>query len=79
MTSQSKKDNNIHIDYVKNNMFNSAYVKGVGNIYEFDCGGMSGWLYKINGERMSVGSSQYILKENDKIEFYYTCNYSKDL
>ena len=30
-------------------MYNSYYVEGIGNLYEFDCGSESGWMYKVNG------------------------------
>lgn len=28
------------------------------------------WMYKVNGEMASVGASQYILKDGDRVEFY---------
>lgn len=30
-------------------MYNSAYIEGINNLYEFDCGELSGWMYKVNG------------------------------
>ncbi len=71
--------NNIHFDFVKAPIYNSVYVKGIGNLYEFDCGDMSGWLYRVNGEKQSYGCSKYILNDKDKIEFYYSCNYLDDM
>lgn len=29
--------------------YNSAYIEGIGNLYEFDCGNLSGWMYSVNG------------------------------
>ena len=69
------KNADIHFEFEKNPMYNSAYIKGIGNLYEFDCGDCSGWLYKVNGTKPNVGCSQYILHNNDKIELYYSCNY----
>lgn len=69
------KNANIHFEFEKNPMYNSAYIKGIGNLYEFDCGDCSGWLYKVNGTKPNVGCSQYTLHNNDKIELYYSCNY----
>lgn len=68
------KNNKIHLDFVSTPMYNSIYIKGIANLYEFDCGDLSGWFYKVNGENPNYGCSQYKLKANDKIEFYYTCN-----
>ena len=30
-------------------LYNSYYVEGINNLYEFDCGNESGWMYKVNG------------------------------
>ena len=68
------KNNKIQIDFVSTPMYNSIYIKGIANLYEFDCGELSGWMYKVNGEKPTFGCSQYKLKDKDKIEFFYTCN-----
>ena len=73
------KNNKIHFEYVNTPMYNSVYLEGINNIYEFDCGAGSGWLYKVNGEFPACGCSQYILKNNDVIEIVYTCNMGKDV
>jgi hypothetical protein len=49
-----------------------GYVKGIDNLYEFDCGNESGWTYSVNGRKLSVGASQYKVKKNDKIKWMYT-------
>ena len=56
-------------------MYNSVYIKGIANLYEFDCGELSGWFYKVNGEKPNFGCSQYKLKDDDKVEWVYTCNF----
>ena len=68
----------IHLEFVKTPMYNSVYIEGIGNLYEFDCGDMSGWKYSVNGEKPTYGCSQYMVKNGDKILFYYTTNYLKD-
>ena len=65
----------IHFEFEKTPMYDSAYIKGIGNLYEFDCGDCSGWLYKVNGKKPNYGCSQYILKDNDNVEILYSCNY----
>lgn len=67
------KKNKIHLEFEYTPMFESSYVEGIGNIYEFDCGDMSGWIYKVNGKMAPCGSSQYLVKENDVIEWIYSC------
>lgn len=55
------------------------YIHGIGNIYEFDFGELSGWLYTVNGETYSVGVDQYVLRDGDRVELRYTLELGKDL
>lgn len=56
----------------------SAYVRGIQNIYEFDCGSLSGWKYSVNGSYSNYGCSAYILKEGDSIQWNYTCDMNNE-
>lgn len=67
------RNRNIHFEFVSTPMYDSVYIEGIGNLYEFDCGASSGWMYQINGEKPTYGCSQYQLKVGDKIEFFYSC------
>lgn len=49
-----------------------GYIKGIGGLYEKDCGGASGWLYSVNGSFPYTSSDKYVLKANDRIELHYT-------
>ncbi|MDR1238192.1 MAG: DUF4430 domain-containing protein, partial [Propionibacteriaceae bacterium] len=69
----------IHLEYEWTPMYNSAYVEGINNLYEFDCGELSGWMYKVNGWFPNYGSSRYALKPGDKIEWVYTCDLGRDI
>lgn len=71
------KKNKILIDYDGNN--ETVYIKGIGGLYEFDCGELSGWIYKVNGKTPNVGCSNYIPKNDDIIEWVYTTNLGKEL
>lgn len=59
--------------------YNTAYVRGVGHLYEFDCGRGSGWIYRVNGAVPNVGCSSYALKAGDTVEWLYTCDFGNDL
>lgn len=72
------KDHKIHLEFTNTPMNNSAYIEGINNIYEFDCGGLSGWIYKVNGWVPNYGSSRYQLKQGDKVEWVYTCDLGAD-
>ena|GEM_PF-5393103 len=49
------------------------YVKGINQIYEKDCGPLSGWVFTVNGKSISVGGSSYKVQNGDIIEWKYTC------
>lgn len=51
--------------------YSSAYVRGINNLYEFDCGKSSGWLYYVNGSRPSFGCSRYVLNDGDNIHWEF--------
>ena len=55
-------------------IYNSYYVEGINNLYEFDCGNQSGWVYKVNGWFPNYGCSAYYLEDGDTIVWTYTCN-----
>ena len=67
------KQKGIQMEYTGGTVFQTAYVKGINNLYEFDCGRLSGWKYCVNGEYPSFGCDQYVLQSNDVIEWNYTC------
>lgn len=70
---------NIHIESSFTPVYNSAYVEGIANLYEFDCGPLSGWEYRVNGVFPNYGCSQYKLSEGDEICFLYTCDLGADI
>jgi len=69
----------IQMEFTKATIGSVSYLEGIGNLYEFDCGAHSGWLYRVNGTFQTVASSEYKVKENDQVEFVYTCDLGKDV
>lgn len=63
----------IQIEAAYTPAYGSYYVEGMNHLYEFDCGEMSGWMYKVNGWAPNYGCSEYELKNGDSIVWYYTC------
>ena len=59
--------------------YDSVYIEGIGNIYEFDCGPQSGWMFSVNGIYPGLGCSAYTLADDDVILFNYTCDLGADL
>ena len=73
------KDNGIHLESEWTPIYNSAYIEGIHNLYEFDCGALSGWMYKVNGWYPNYGSSRYQLQDGDVVEWRFTCDLGNDI
>ena len=69
----------IQMEYSFTALYGSYYIEGINNLYEFDCGQNSGWMYSVNGEYPNYGASSYNLKDGDKVEWRYTCNLGSDV
>lgn len=76
---RAMKQAGIHFEFVNTPIYNSAYIEGINNIYVFDVGELSGWMYKVNGWFPSYGCSRYTLQAGDVIEWVYTCNLGADV
>lgn len=61
------------------NAYNSVYIQGIHYLYEFSCGELSGWMYRVNGKFPKCGCSSYELKNGDAVEFVYTCDLGRDI
>ena len=73
------KRNKIHMEFENTPIYNSAYIEGIANLYEFDCGELSGWMYKVNDWFPNYGCSRYQLKAGDNVEWVYTCDLGNDV
>ena len=67
------KQQKIHMEFENTPVYNSAYVEGIHNLYEFDVGNLSGWMYRVNGWFPNYGCSRYQLQNGDVVEWEYTC------
>lgn len=77
--NREMKKNGIHMDFSFSPVYNSRYIKGINNLYEFNCGSGSGWMYRVNGVFPNYGCSQYQVEDGDTIEWLYTCDLGVDL
>lgn len=73
------KNNRIHMEYSFFPGYNSNYVEGINNLYEFDCGELSGWMYRVNGWYPNYGCSRYVVQDGDEVEWNYTCDHGRDV
>lgn len=56
----------------------SSYVPGINDLWEFDNGSKSGWLYMVNKTSPQVGYNEYILSDGDEVQWYYTDDFYND-
>lgn len=73
------REHKLHMEYTNTPLYNSAYIEGIGNLYEFDCGELSGWMYSVNGWFPNYGCSRYQLQDGDVVEWVYTCDLGDDV
>ena len=73
------KEYGIHMEAEWTPIYNSAYVEGIHNLYEFDCGALSGWMYSVNDWYPNYGCSRYQLKDGDVVQWRYTCDLGNDV
>lgn len=50
----------------------TAYIEGIDNIYEFDYGPKSGWVFEQNGVSLTKSIGVTKIKDGDRIECIYT-------
>ncbi|MBR3952376.1 MAG: DUF4430 domain-containing protein [Oscillospiraceae bacterium] len=75
--AESAKENKIHMEHTGTAKI--PYIEGVANLYEFDCGPLSGWMYQVNGWFPSFSMGQYKIERGDHIELIYTCDLGEDV
>jgi len=60
-------------------LYSSYYIAGIDNLYEFDGGDLSGWMYRVNGWFPNYGASSYTLEDGDVVEWLYTRDLGRDI
>lgn len=73
------RETDIHMEASYTPAYSSYYVEGINQLYEFDCGSLSGWMYSVNGWFPNYGCSQYEVSDGDVIEWRYTCDLGRDV
>ena len=68
------RDTGIHLEFSVTPAYDSAYIEGIANLYEMDCGPLSGWSYTVNGLSPKYGCGQYTVAAGDVICWAYHCD-----
>lgn len=56
-----------------------AYIEGINNVYEFDHGATSGWLYSVDNVFPNKSSGSYLLEAGQSVQWVYTLNMGQDV
>ncbi len=64
------------IAYVNKGGASGAYISSIGGLAEKDCGGYSGWKFKVNGTVGGRAASAQKLNANDQVEWYFAATYT---
>ena len=74
---RATKTADIHLAYRGRGAF--AYVEGIDQLYEFDHGPKSGWMFRVNGVFATKSAGSVKVKPGDQIEWLYTKDLGKDI
>ena len=77
--NKAARSNKVHLEYNYTPAYKTYYIEGIGNLYQFDAGNLSGWMYSVNGSFPGVGCSGYKVEDGDEINWLYTCSFGKDV
>lgn len=61
----------------------NGYITGIASpdgitLEAYSNGPRSGWMYRVNGKEPTVAMGEYILRDGDVLELYYTDDFSAD-
>ena len=73
------RENRIQMESKWTPLYESAYIQGIHNLYEFDVGSGSGWMYSVNDWYPNYGCSRYTVQPGDVICWVYTCDLGQDV
>lgn len=73
------KSRKIQMESAESPINKSQYIEGIGNLYELDCGELSGWMYKVNDTFPRMGCSKYKVEKDDRIQWIYSCSQGQDI
>lgn len=61
-------------------IYGSAYIEGINQLYEFDAGSLSGWMYSVDGWSSNYGASKYTALHNGSVvKWQYTRSLGGDI
>lgn len=79
LLQRAAREQRLHLEFQMTPGTGGVYVEGIGNLYEFDGGPLSGWLYRVNGVFYPESASDHGLSPGDQVEWIYTCDLGRDV
>ncbi len=76
---KTMREEGILFEFETTPLYSGVYIEGIANLYEFDCGPLSGWMYAVNGVFPNYGCGSCKVKDGDKIRWIYTCDLGRDI
>lgn len=73
------KQNNIQLEHSYTPVYGSSYIEGINQLYEFNCGELSGWMFSVDGWFPNYGCDKYEVSDGETIAWVYTCDLGKDV
>lgn len=71
--------NGISLAYQGGTFGSSVYVQGIGGLFEFEEGALSGWMFRVNGVIVQSDCESVTLSPGDVVEWIYTRNLGEDV
>ena len=71
------REHRIHMAY--RGRGRTGYVEGIDNLYEFDHGPASGWVYSVNGVFPDRSAGGWEADQGDEIIWWYTLDAGRDV
>ena len=72
------RERKIPMEFSFTPIYNSAYIEGIYNLYEFDVGDGSGWMYKVNGVIVDQYMNAQTVSNRDNIVVFFTKDYTEE-
>lgn len=73
------REQKLHLEHSTSPVYSNSYIEGIGNVYEFDGGPLSGWMYSVNDVFPNFSASAYRVEDGDRIVFRYTLTLGDDI
>jgi len=76
---RTMREERIHMAARFTPIINEAYVEAINNIFAFDAGALSGWMFNVNGVFPGISASSVELQDGDVVLWAYTLDLGRDL